>query len=82
MLLIQKLKDLENQVVYMRWLAGESYGKLEYVGSDFVKFKIINTDHEYVETIYIRPTLILEVVVGGNEIAKIVAELSHKLTLT
>jgi hypothetical protein len=79
MFLMQKLKALEKQIMFIRWVTGEAYGKLQYVGNDFIEFTVIGPDHEYGESIYLRPQLLLEVVVGGNEVAKIVAELSHNL---
>jgi hypothetical protein len=79
MVLMQKLKALEKQIIFIRWATGESFGKLQYVGNDFVEFQIIDEYHQYSETIYLRPQLILEVVAGGSEVAKIVAELSHNL---
>lgn len=80
MRLIQKLKQLERQYVFIRWATAEEYGKLKYVGSDFIEFEIINTETmEYVETVLINTQLILEVMIGGADIARIVAEVSSKL---
>lgn len=79
MLLIHKLKSLEKQIVFLRWASGEAYGKLNYVGSDFIEFQVINASYDYTETILLKPAIILEVVIGGNSIGKVVAEVSHKL---
>lgn len=80
MRLIQKLKQFERQYMFIRWATAEEYGKLKYVGSDFIEFEVINVDTmEYTETILINNQLILEVVVGGADIARIVAEVSSRL---
>lgn len=80
MRLIQKLKQFERQYMFIRWATAEEYGKLKYVGHDFIEFDVINVDTmEYTETILINTQLILEVVVGGADISRIVAEVSSKL---
>ena len=80
MRLIQKLKQFERQYMFIRWATAEEYGKLKYVGYDFIEFDIINVDTmEYTETVLINSQLILEVMVGGADIARIVAEVSSKL---
>lgn len=80
MRLIQKLKQFERQYMFLRWATAEEYGKLKYVGHDFVEFDVINIETmEYVETVLINNQLILEVMVGGADIARIVAEVSSKL---
>lgn len=80
MRLIQKLKQIERQYMFIRWATAEEYGRLKYVGHDFIEFEIINVDTmEYTETILINNQLILEVVVGGADIARIVAEVSSRL---
>lgn len=80
MRLIQKLKQFERQYLFIRWATAEEYGKLKYVGSDFVEFEIINVETmEYVETVLINTQLILEVIIGGADIARIVAEVSSQL---
>ena len=66
--------------MFIRWATAEEYGKLKYVGCDFVEFEIINIETmEYVETVLINSQLVLEVMVGGADIARIVAEFSSKL---
>lgn len=83
MRLIQKLKQFERQYMFIRWATAEEYGKLKYVGYDFIEFEVINIDTmEYTETILINIQLILEVVVGGADIARIVAEVSSRLPST
>lgn len=80
MRLIQKLKQFERQYMFLRWATAEEYGRLKYVGYDFVEFEIIDVDTmEYTETVLINTQLILEVVIGGADIARIVAEVSSKL---
>lgn len=79
MKMLEKLKEYENQYVFMRWATGGEYGKLMFVGEDFVEFNIIDIDTmSYKETIVIYSPLILEVAIGGADIARIVAELSLK----
>lgn len=80
MRLIQKLKQFERQYVFMRWATAEEYGKLKYVGSDFIEFEVIDIETmEYTETILINNQLLLEIVIGGSDIARIIAEVSSKL---
>lgn len=80
MRLIQKLKQFERQYMFLRWATAEEYGKLKYVGQDFIEFEVIDVDTmEYTETILINNQLILEVVIGGADISRIIAEVSSKL---
>ena len=59
---------------------GGDYGKLIYAGDDFVEFNAIDTETmSYRETILIYAPLILEVSVGGPDIARIVAEVSSRM---
>ena len=79
MKMLEKLKEYENQYIFMRWATGGEYGKLMFVGEDFVEFDIIDIDTmSYKETMVIYSPLILEVAIGGADIARIVAELSLK----
>lgn len=81
MRLIEKLKELENNYMFIRWATGGEYGKLVYAGDDFVEFNIVDVDTmEYSETILIHAPLILEVCVGGADVARILAEVSSKIT--
>lgn len=81
MKLIQKLKGYENRYVYMKWASGGEYGKIKYVGEDFVEFDIVDVDSmSYQETVLIYAPLILEVSIGGSDISRIVAEISSQLT--
>lgn len=80
MRLVDKLKQFERQVVYLRWANNGAYGKLKYVGFDFIEFEILDTDEmEYVETVLINSQLILEVISKSTDIARIVAEFSSRL---
>ena len=38
MRMIQKLKLFEQMVVFMRWATDAEFGKILYVGDDFVEF--------------------------------------------
>ena len=83
MRLIQKLKQFERQYIFLRWATAEEYGKLKYVGTDFVEFDVIDVETmEYLETVLINNQLILEVIIGGSDISRIVAEVSSQLPST
>lgn len=80
MRLADKLKLFERQLVFMKWGTSESYGRINYVGIDFVEFEIFDTDElEYTDKILINVQLILEVVIKGSDIARILAEYSATL---
>ena len=80
MKLIQKLKQFERQYMFLRWATAEEYGKLKYVGADFLEFEVIDVDTmEYTETILINSNLVMEIVIGGADISRIVAEVSSRL---
>ncbi len=82
MRLIEKLKELENNYMFIRWATGGEYGKLVYAGDDFIEFEIIDVDTmEYSETILIHAPLILEVSIGGADVARILAEVSSRISL-
>ena len=82
MRLIEKLKEYENQYMFIRWATGGEYGKLTYAGDDFVEFDVIDVDTmEYTETVLIHSPLILEVCIGGADVARILAEISSKISL-
>ena len=81
MKLQEKLKEYENQYLFLRWATGGEYGKLMYVGEDFVEFNIIDVDTmSYRETALIYAPLILEVSIGGADVARILAEVSYKMS--
>ena len=80
MRLVDKLKQFERQLVFMIWGTSEGYGKLNYVGCDFVEFEVFDTDElEYTDKIIVNSQLILEVVVKGSDISRILAEYSASL---
>lgn len=80
MRILERLKDLEQQYMFLRWVAGNEYGKLDYVGDDFVEFSVIDIDSmEYRETLLINSQLILEVAFGGADVSRVVAEISSQI---
>ncbi len=81
MRLVEKLKEYENQYMFIKWATGGEYGKLIFAGEDFIEFNVINVDNmEYSETVLIHAPLILEVAIGGADIQRIVAEVSSRLS--
>ena len=81
MKMLERLKELEKQYMFLRWVSGNEYGKLEFVGDDFVEFSIIDIDTmEYRETLLINSQLVLEVAIGGADVSRVVAEISSQLT--
>lgn len=82
MKLIERLKDFEKQYVFLRWVSGGEYGKLDFVGDDFIEFTIVDVDSmEYRESMLINTQLILEVAFGGADVSRIIAEFSSQMTL-
>lgn len=82
MKLIERLKDFEKQYVFLRWVSGGEYGKVEFVGDDFIEFTIVDVDSmEYRETMLINNQLILEIAFGGADVSRIIAEFSSQMTL-
>ena len=82
MRMIQKLKLFEQSVVFLRWATDAEFGKILYVGDDFVEFLALNPDTmEYGDKILINSQLILEVMVSGYEISRLIAEISAKATV-
>ena len=80
MKLINRMKMFEQKYVFLRWATGAEYGKITYVGEDYIEFNIIDVDTmEYRETVIINSQLILEAVFGGPDISRIVAEISSSL---
>lgn len=82
MKLTEKLKEYENQYLFIRWATGGEYCKLISVGEDFVELNIIDVDTmAYRETLLLYTPLILEVSTGGADIARIVAEVSSQMSM-
>jgi len=78
--LIDRLKIFEQQYVFLRWATGAEYGKITYVGKDYIEFNVIDVDTmEYRESTIINANLILEVIFGGPDISRIIAEISSML---
>jgi hypothetical protein len=74
------MKVFEQKYVFLRWATGAEYGKIAYVGEDYIEFNIIDVDTmEYRETVMINSQLVLEVVFGGADVSRIVAEISSSL---
>lgn len=81
MKLIERLKDLEQQYIFLRWVSGAEYGKVEFVGDDFIEFTIVDVESmECKETMLINTQLILEVAFGGADVSRIIAEVSSQLS--
>ena len=70
----------EHKYVFLRWATGAEYGKVACVGDDYLEFHILDVDTmEYRETVIINSQLVLEVVFGGPDISRIIAEISSML---
>ena len=81
MRMLERLKKFEKQYMFLRWVSGNEYGKLEFVGDDFIEFSVVDVDSmEYRETLLINSQLILEVAFGGADVSRIVAEISSQRT--
>ena len=81
MKLMDRLKVFEQKYVFLRWASGAEYGKVAYVGEDYIEFNIIDVDTmEYRETTIINSSLILEIIFGGSDVSRIVAEISSMLS--
>ena len=80
MRLADKLKLFEKQLVFMRWGSSEGYGRINYAGYDFIEFELFDADLlEYTDKILINIQLVLEVVIKGSDIARILAEYAASL---
>ncbi len=80
MRLIHKLKAFEKAIVYLRWATDEEFGRIKYVGEDFIEFEILDMDEmRFSDAVLINSQLILEVVISGFEISKVIAEVSAGL---
>ncbi len=82
MKLVEKLKEYENQYMFIRWATGGEYGKLISVGDDFIEFNVIDIETmNYRETILLYAPLLLEISIGGADIARIIAEVSSQMSV-
>lgn len=80
MRMIQKLKALERAVVFLRWATDAEFGKIKYVGEDFIEFDVLDMDTmEYGDTVLINSQLILEVMISGFEVSRVIAEVSSRI---
>lgn len=82
MRLLEKLREFENQYIFVKWALGAEYGKLLSVGDDFIELAVIDVETmEYRETLMIISSLLLEISIGGSDVARIIAEVSSKMSL-
>lgn len=82
MRMLEKLREFENQYIFVKWALGADYGKLLSVGEDYIELAIINVETmEYRETLIINASLLLEISIGGSDVARIVAEVSSRMSL-
>ncbi|MBQ7450511.1 hypothetical protein IJS77_03765 [bacterium] len=80
MRLADKLKQFERSIVFMNWGTTAEYGKILYVGDDFVEFEVLNIDTmEYNDKVLINSQLILEVVYFSTDISRIAIEYAGRL---
>jgi hypothetical protein len=80
--LIQKLKSYERKIVFMRWETTEEYGRIKYVGNDFIEFEIIDRDDlDYHEIVLVNPNLIIEVVIASPDLDRMVVEIDNQFKL-
>lgn len=80
MRLLNRLKDLEGQYMFIKWVGGCEYVKLINAAIDFYEFNIIDIETmEYKETIMIRPNLLMEVTYGGADVQRVLAEMCCNL---
>ncbi|OGH98318.1 MAG: hypothetical protein A2039_05095 [Candidatus Melainabacteria bacterium GWA2_34_9] len=78
--LIQKLKSYERKIVFMRWEDTEEYGRIKYVGRDFIEFEIIDReDLDYHEVVLVNPSLIFEVIIASPDLDRVVVEVCSNL---
>ena len=76
----QRLEMFTGQYMFIKWVGGSEYVKLMNVGDDFYEFDVIDIDTmEYQETLMIQHNLLLEVTLGGDDVQRILAEMSCNL---
>lgn len=82
MRMLEKLREYENQYVFVKWAFGGEYGKLLSIGDDYIELAVIDVDTmEYRETLILVASLIFEISLGGADIARIVAEVSSRMSV-
>ena len=80
MKLVDKLKQFERNIVFLNWGTSAEYGKINYVGDDFIEFEVFNPETlEYSDKILINCQLILEVVIFSTDISRLAMEYASKL---
>ena len=80
MKLVDKLKQFERNIVFLNWGTSAEYGKINYVGDNFIEFEVLNTDTmEYSDKILINSQLVLEVVVFSPDISRLAIEYAGRL---
>lgn len=80
MKLVDKLRQYERKIVFLNWGTSAEYGKINYVGEDFIEFEVLNPDiMEYSDKILINIQLVLEVVIFSTDISRIAIEYAGKL---
>jgi len=83
MLLTQKIKAFERKIVFMRWGLSAEFGKIKYVGHDFIEFDVIDIESlEYYKTVIINPNTILEIELGSPNVNRVIAAVSCNLPCT
>lgn len=76
MRLLNRLKLLEGQYMFIKWVGGCEYAKLVSASIDFYEFDIIDIESmEYKETIIIRPNMLMEITFGGADVQRVLAEM-------
>ena len=81
MRMIQKLKALEKAIVFLRWATDAEFGRIKYVGEDFIEFEVLDPETmEFKEAFLINAQLILEVMISGYELSRLVAQVAAGLT--
>jgi len=83
MYLTQKLKSYERQIVFMKWGDTSEYGRIKYVGQDFIEFEIIDKDDlDYAETVLVNPNLVVEIVIASPDLDRVKIQLCSNLPTT
>ena len=80
MRLLNRLKLLEGQYMFIKWVGGCEYVKLVNAALDFYEFNVIDIESmEYKESLFIRPSLLMEVTFGGADVQRVLAEMCCNL---
>lgn len=80
MKLFERLRLLEGQYMFIKWIGGNDYAKLVKSGEDYYEFNIIDIETmEYRETVIIQHNMLIEVTFGGPDVQRVLAEVSSQL---